>query len=74
MYKTWYDLGIKKSDIYDYYEKVTCSFCKLRDMYNIPFHDCLKYRSLTQCIPNERQILNMKAETIQVAKISYKMY
>ena len=37
MYKTWYDLGIKKiTNIYDYNEKAFCSFGKLRDMYNIP--------------------------------------
>ena len=52
MYKTWYDLGIKKiRDIYDYNEKVFCSFGKLRDLYNIPSHDFLKYLSLIQCIP-----------------------
>ena len=48
MYKTWYDLGI----IYDYNEKAFCSFGKLRDMYNIPSHDFLKYLSLIQCIPS----------------------
>ena len=53
MYKTWYDLGIKRYIfIYDYNEKAFCSFGKLRDMYNIPSHDFLKYLSLIQCIPS----------------------
>ena len=62
MYKTWYDLGIKKiRDIYDYNEKVFCSFGKLRDLYNIPSHDFLKYLSLIQCIPGNWKA-NLKHE------------
>ena len=51
MYKTWYDLGIKKSETYMTITWVFCSFGKLRDLYNIPSHDFLKYLSLIQCIP-----------------------
>ena len=58
MYKTCNDLGIKKiRDIYDYNEKVFCSFGKLRDLYNIPSHDFL--RSLLLSLETSNGILSV---------------
>ena len=45
------------------------------DMYNIPFQDFFKYLNLIQCIQsNWKEISNMKNETIQMEKVSYKIY
>lgn len=53
MYKNWYQAGIKYlKDIYDYTTKKIYSFEKLRELYNLPYTDFLKYLSLIQSIPN----------------------
>ena len=53
MYKNWDQAGIKYlKDIYDYTTKKIYSFETLRDFYNFPCHDILKYIRLIQNIPN----------------------
>ena len=52
-FKTWHQLGIKYTkDIYDYLTKKIYTFDKLKDLYNVPNNDFLKYLSLVQSIPN----------------------
>ena len=66
MYKNLYQAGIKYLKyIYDYTTKKIYSFETLRELYNLPCHDFLKYISLIQSIPNnwKRQL---KHENINV--------
>ena len=66
MYKNWYQAGIKYlKDICDYTTTKIYSFETLRELYNLPCHDFLKYISLIQSIPNnwKRQL---KHENVNV--------
>ena len=52
-FKNWLHLGIKYiKDIYDFTNKKLHAFEKLKELYNIPNQDFLKYLSLVQSIPN----------------------
>ena len=87
-YKTWLGLGIKYiKDIYDYSSKQFYSFEKIKEIYNVPNEDFLKYFSLVQSISNywksqlkhenglipiESKIINQIFEVKQTNKFAYK--
>ena len=88
-YKTWLGLGIKYiKDIYDYSSKQFYSFEKIKEIYNVPNEDFLKYFSLVQSISNywksqlkhenglipiESKIINQIFEVKQTNKFAYKL-
>ena len=88
-YKTWLGLGIKYiKDIYDYSSKQFYSLEKMKEMYNVPNEDFLKYFSLVQSIsnywkpqlkhengliPSESKLINQMFEVKQTNKFAYKL-
>ncbi len=53
-YKQWYDRGIKYLyQIYDFQTKHYLTFNALKNLYNIPEGDFLKYDQLVSCIPKK---------------------